>query len=455
MKFKPHPYQLAAIDWIHSHPACGLFLDMGLGKTVTTLTVLKDLIYDLAVSKALVIAPKRVAEETWPAELGKWDHLQDLTYSLVAGSRKDRLAALDTGADIDIIGRDNLTWLVDHYGKDWPYEAIVIDELSSFKNHQSKRFKALRKVRPLSSRVIGLTGTPAPNSYIDLWAQLYLLDRGKRLGKTISIFRDTFCIGRRWPSMPVTLYEIRPGAEPEIDQQISDICISMAASDYLDLPDRAYIDLPVTLPDQAMRHYKAMAKDAVMALGGETITATNAAVLSGKLLQLANGFAYTEADAGQQILHDEKIKALEELIEAAQGEPVLVFYQFKSDLDRIQHRFEEAKTIDDDNIMARWNAGQVPLLLLHPQSAGHGLNLQQGGRIIVWFGLPWSLEYYQQANARLYRQGQEKPVRIYHIIAKDTIDERVLAALTGKDERQQALLDAVKAEVKALKSAED
>ncbi len=451
MKFKPHGYQQAAIEWIYEHPACGLFLDMGLGKTVTTLTALRGIIYDYGdICRALVIAPKRVAEETWPAELAKWDHLADLTYSLVAGSRKDRLAALDTGADIDIIGRDNISWLVDHYGKAWPYDAIVIDELSSFKSHQSKRFKALKKVRPLSKRVIGLTGTPAPNSYIDLWPQLYLLDRGARLGKTISIFRDQFCLGKRWPSMPVTLYEIRPGAEPEIDKQISDICISMSAADYLDMPDRTYIELPVTLPAQAMRHYKAMAKDAVMDLGGETITAANAAVLSGKLLQLANGFAYIMPTYDQQILHDEKLKALEELIEAAQGEPVLVFYQFKSDLDRIRAVFDYAKTIDDDNIVAKWNAGKVPLLLLHPQSAGHGLNLQQGGRIIAWFGLPWSLEYYQQANARLYRQGQEKPVRIYHIIAKGTIDERVLEVLSGKDKRQADLLEAVKAEVTRL-----
>ena len=447
MKFKPHGYQQAAIEWIYEHPACGLFLDMGLGKTVTTLTALRGIIYDYGdVCRTLVIAPKRVAEETWPAELAKWDHLADLTYSLVAGSRKDRLAALDTGADIDIIGRDNISWLVDHYGKAWPYDAIVIDELSSFKSHQSKRFKALKKVRPLSKRVIGLTGTPAPNSYIDLWPQLYLLDRGARLGKTITIFRDQFCIGKRWPSMPVTLYEIRPGAEPEIDKQISDICISMSAVDYLDMPDRTYIELPVTLPAQALTKYKEMAREAVTELGGEAITAANAAVLSGKLLQLANGFAYQE-DGSVKHLHDVKLDALEELIEAAQGQPVLVFYTFKSDLDRIRSRFKDAKTIEDDDIIARWNSGQVPLLCLHPQSAGHGLNLQQGGSIIAWLGLPWSLEYYQQANARLYRQGQTKPVRIYHIIAKGTIDERVLEALSGKDKRQADLLEAVKAEV--------
>lgn len=447
MKFKPHGYQQAAIEWIYEHPACGLFLDMGLGKTVTTLTALRNIIYDYGdVCRALVIAPKRVAEETWPAELAKWDHLADLTYSLVAGSRKDRLAALDTGADIDIIGRDNVSWLVDHYGKAWPYDAIVIDEMSSFKSHQSKRFKALKKVRPLSKRVIGLTGTPAPNSYIDLWPQLYLLDRGARLGKTITIFRDQFCIGKRWPSMPVTLYEIRPGAEPEIDKQIGDICISMSAADYLDMPDRTYIELPVTLPAQALAKYKEMAREAVTELGGEAITAANAAVLSGKLLQLANGFAYQE-DGSVKHLHDVKLDALEELIEAAQGQPVLVFYTFKSDLDRIRSRFKDAKTIEDDDIIARWNAGQVPLLCLHPQSAGHGLNLQQGGSIIAWLGLPWSLEYYQQANARLYRQGQTKPVRIYHIIAKGTIDERVLEVLSGKDKRQADLLEAVKAEV--------
>ena len=447
MKFKPHGYQQAAIEWIYEHPACGLFLEMGLGKTVTTLTALRSIIYDYGdVCRTLVIAPKRVAEETWPAELAKRDHLADLTHSLVAGSRKDRLAALDTGADIDIIGRDNISWLVDHYGKAWPYDAIVIDELSSFKSHQSKRFKALKKVRPLSKRVIGLTGTPAPNSYIDLWPQLYLLDRGARLGKTITIFRDQFCIGKRWPSMPVTLYEIRPGAEPEIDKQIGDICISMSAADYLDMPDRTYIELPVTLPAQALAKYKEMAREAVTELGGEAITAANAAVLSGKLLQLANGFAYQE-DGSVKHLHDVKLDALEELIEAAQGQPVLVFYTFKSDLDRIRSRFKDAKTIEDDDIIARWNSGQVPLLCLHPQSAGHGLNLQQGGSLIAWFGLPWSLEYYQQANARLYRQGQEKPVRIYHIIAKGTIDERVLEVLSGKDKRQADLLEAVKAEV--------
>lgn len=445
IKFIPHDYQKVAGDFILDNNKCGLFLDMGLGKTVTTYTALDTLINDsFEIGKALVIAPKRVAEDTWPSELEKWDHLKNIKVSKVLGTPKERRAALEVEADVYIVTRDNVIWLVD-YMTEWDFDTLVIDELSSFKNHQSKRFKKLRTVTPFFKRVIGLTGTPAPNGYMDLWAQIYLLDRGERLGKNITAYRKKFF--NAYHRGQYTEYQLRPGAKEEIDSLISDICISMKAKDYLDLKDPIFIDEVVTLNKKEMDLYEQMAKDALIDINDELIPALSAATVSNKLLQLANGAIYDE-DKKYHLVHDEKIKALEELIEQSAGENVLVFYNFKSDLERIQEKFKDEVTVlkTDDDIKA-WNSGEIKILLAHPASAGHGLNLQQGGSIIVWFSLNWSLELYLQANARLQRQGQRNTVRIYRIIAKGTIDEKVLEVLEGKNIRQEKLLAELKADL--------
>lgn len=445
MEYHPYPYQRAAERWIYDHPAAGLFLDMGLGKTVITLTAIQNLIYDrLEVARALVIAPKRVAEDTWTREHRKWDHLTPLTISPILGAPSERRAALAKEADLYIIGRDNVKWLVETLGKDWPFDMIVIDELSSFKNPSSVRFKALRRVRPAATRVVGLTGTPSPNSLIDLWSQIYLLDMGERLEKTLTRFRNKYC--NAVFKQTFTEYTITPDGGQAIMAAIDDICISMKARDYLDLPPVTFIDRHVRLGKKERAAYEEMAETFVLELGHQEVTAVNAAVLTGKLLQIANGAIYGENGKAQH-LHDAKITALAELIEEARGEPVLVFYSFKSDLERIMAAFPEAVKLEGQEDIAAWNNGEIPILLTHPASAGHGLNLQDGGAVTIWFGLPWSLELYQQANARLHRQGQKKPVRIYHLIAEGTMDERVLAALQSKDETQEALMAAVRATV--------
>lgn len=445
MDFKPHDYQRVAMEWILDHEKCGLFLDMGMGKTVSSLTAVEVLRDDyLDIGKVLVIAPKRVAEDTWPSEIKKWRHLQSLTVSKILGTPAERRRAIQADADVYIVSRDNVAWLVDEVKGDWDFDTLIIDELSSFKNHASKRFKKLKTVTPYFKRVIGLTGTPAPNSYLDLWAQVYLLDRGKRLGKNITAFRRTYFDGISRGMY--TEYKLKPGAKEAIDDAISDICISMSAKDHLDLKEPMLIDVKVAMDGKEKKLYKTMERDAVLELGDDTIAALSAAVVSNKLLQLANGAIYDE-DGVAHIVHGRKLDALEELREEAQGENILVFYSFKSDYERIKERFPDAVKLDGAESIRDWNAGRIKMLLAHPASAGHGLNLQDGGSIIIWYGLTWSLELYQQANARLHRQGQKNTVRIYRLLTEGTVDGRVAKALEGKGIRQEELLEKLKAEI--------
>lgn len=445
-----HEYQKAAVNHIIDHPAAGLFLDMGLGKTVSTLTAINRLmnVY-MEVTKVLVIAPKRVAEDTWTTECGKWDHLKGLRISRVLGTEKKRKAALKEDADIYVINRENVVWLVAQLKGWWPFDMIVIDELSSFKSNTAARFKALRKVRPMSARVVGLTGTPAPNGLIDLWPQMYLLDMGERLEKTITAYRSKYFKPGRTNGQVVFDYKLNSGSEESIYSRISDICISMKARDYLDLPDLIEIPVEVSMSDRQMQQYEKFEEEQVLKLQDEgDISAVNAAALSNKLLQYANGAVY-DADRNIHELHEAKLDALEEIVEAANGSPVLVFYSFRHDVARIMKRLKayRPKEIGGQEDIQAWNEGRIPVMLAHPASAGHGLNLQQGGHIMVWFGLPWSLELYQQANARLHRQGQSQPVRSYAIMTKGTMDADVKKALSGKTDRQDALMEAVKARI--------
>lgn len=445
--FKPYPYQQYAIDRCIHNPILGLFLDMGMGKTVITLTALDQLLYDYYdVSKVLVIAPLRVVEDTWTKEAAKWDHTKHLKVSRVLGSEKERLIALRTHADIYAINRENVVWLVEQYGRDWPFDMVVIDELSSFKSNQAKRFKALKKVRPLIKRIIGLTGTPSPNNLLDLWPQLYLLDRGKRLGKTITGYRDQYFTPGAGNGMVVYNYELKPGAEEAIHTAISDICVSMTAKDYLELPPRLDNIVRIKLSQAEMKLYKKLEKEKILEFQDSVVTAGSAAVLSNKLLQLANGAIYDE-DHNVETIHAAKLKALEDIIEAAQGKPVLVFYSYKHDLARIQHTLRAYKPVklETSEDIDNWSLGKIQVLLAHPASAGHGLNLQAGGNIIVWFGHTWSLELYQQANARLHRQGQTETVVIHHLVTEGTMDESVMSALENKAVGQEALIEAVKA----------
>jgi len=421
-----------------------------MGKTVSTLTAIQELMHDyFEVTKTLIIAPLRVAKMTWGSEIEKWDHLQDLKLSKVLGSERDRRRALEADADIYIINRENTEWLVNLYGRAWPFDMVVIDELSSFKSNQSRRFKALRKVRPLIKRIVGLTGTPTPNGLIDLWPQIYLLDRGERLGKTITEYRKNyFDPGQRdWQTGVIYNYVLKDGAEKAIYKKISDICISMKAEDYLEVPELKEIPVEIELDSKDYRKYKRLETNLLLPLSEtEDIEARTAAVLSNKLLQMANGAVYDE-DKKVHWIHDEKLKALEEIIEAANGKPVIVYYNFKHDLERIKEWFKEVRTLETDADIADWNAGNIPILALHPASAGHGLNLQHGGNIVVWFGLNWSLELYQQANARLHRQGQTSKVTAYLLVTKGTIDEDVVAALANKNSTQDKLLNALKARI--------
>ena len=435
-----HAYQEYAKNWILAHPYCGLLLDMGLGKTLTTLSAIDELKNIFGINyKILIIAPKKVAEETWSAEIEKWGF--DLTYSKVLGSTQKREQALAENADIYLINRENIVWLVEYYKMKWPFNFVVIDELSSFKSSKAKRFRALRKVRPKIERVVGLTGTPAPNSLIDLWPQMYLLDRGERLETSQTRYKNKYFYPDKQNGHIVYSWGLRPGSEDMIHKQIEDICISMKAKDYLKLPPRTDNVVPVQISNLAA--YKQMEQDLVLDFKGQEVTAANAAVLVNKLLQLANGAIY---DDEKQVVsvHDDKLDVLENIVEDSQGQPILVFYQYQHDLERIKARFPQAEELED---LDRWNQGEIPILLCHPQSAGHGLNLQKGGHIIVWFGLTWSLEYYQQANARLDRQGQTEPVIVHHLVAQNTVDEKVLQVLQGKEEKQDMLLEAVKAYV--------
>ena len=445
MRYKPHDYQMFATAKILVEPFTALWMEMGLGKTVSTLTALSDLLHDqFEVNRVLVIAPLRVAKDTWARETAKWDHLKYLRLSIVVGSEITRIQALHKSADIYVINRENVKWLVDYYGKKWPFDCVVIDEASSFKSNKSQRFRALRKVRPMINRMIQLTGTPAPNNYLDLWPQLYLLDRGERLGKTIGAYRDEYFSPGRRNGHIVYEWNLKKGAEKRIQEKVSDICYSMKTADYLTLPDRIDLNETVELPRQARKLYDQLERDLIIELQNGTIVAATAAVLTNKLLQLANGAGYDEARKAQ-VLHNAKLDALEDLIEAANGNPVLVYYAYKHDLARILERFPQARQLNEPQDITDWNDGKIEILLAHPASAGHGLNLQDGGNHIIWFGLTWSLELYQQANARLHRQGQQKPVIIHHIISQGTIDEQVLDVLTRKATGQNALLEAVKA----------
>ena len=405
------------------------------------------------VSKVLVVAPLRVAEDTWTKESAKWDHLRGLRVVRVLGSQAQRIRALETDADIYCINRENIPWLVKYYGTDWPFDGVVLDELSSFKSPSSKRFKAMRKVRPLIRHIVGLTGTPSPNGLIDLWAQIYLLDQGKRLGRTLTEYRNRYFNPGRRNGYVVYDWVPKDGAEDEIYRRISDICISMKACDYLKLPERVDVVRTVKLDDEAQTAYTEMEKGAVLELGpNEIVDAGTAAVVSGKLLQIANGAVYDE-NGKTHIIHESKLDTLEDVIEAVNGRPVLVFYAYQHDLERIMQRFPQARKLEGSAEIDAWNRGEIPILLAHPAGAGHGLNLQAGGNHIVWFGLTWSLELYQQANARIYRQGVKgERVTITHLVAEGTIDEDVMRVLDGKATRQEALLEAVKARVEKYQS---
>lgn len=454
MKFKPHDYQSYCIDYIKGHPVAALFLDMGLGKTAITLTAIRDLILDeLAVSKVLVIAPLRVARDTWPAEVEKWDHLSDLDVSIIVGDLKSRTAAVNHRALVYVINRENVKWLVEYYesnGLRWDFDCVVIDELSSFKNHQSQRFKYLRKIRPFVKRWIGLTGTPTSNGLMDLWAEIGILDGGERLGRFIGRFRDSyFKPGSMNPSTGIVYsYIPRPGAEQQIYDRISDITISMKALDYLDMPECVYVNHEVEMSGPERKLYDQLKTDLIIPLEDGDIDAANAGSLSNKLLQMSNGAVYDE-NGETRVIHKRKLEMLEDLIEAANGQPVLIAYWFKHDHARIMEHLTavgyEPRDIKESKDIQDWNAGKIPVALIHPASAGHGLNIQAGGHIMIWFGLTWSLELYQQANARLWRQGQKDTVTIHHIITMDTVDEDVLAALASKDVTQEKLIAAVRA----------
>lgn len=447
MRFKPHTYQSFAIQRILDQPAVGLFLDMGLGKTVCALTAAAELLHNrFEVSKVLVIAPLRVAKDTWPKEIQKWDHLQYLKLAKVLGPEKDRIAALNTTADIWVINRENVVWLVDHYGKKWPFDMVIIDELSSFKSPKAKRFKALRKVRPLIKRIVGLTGTPAPNGLIDLWSQIYLLDQGERLGKTVTGYRNRYFDPDKRNRTVIYSWKLKPEAEEAIYTKLDDICVSMKAEDWLEMPERIDREVVVRIPEAARARYDQLERDLLLPFAGGDITADTMAILSNKLLQMANGAVYDENGSTREI-HQAKLEALDDILEAANGQPVLVFYNYQHDRDRILKHIPTARVLDTEDDIEKWNQGEIPVMLAHPASAGHGLNLQAGGNIIVWFGLTWSLELYQQANARLYRQGQNKSVIVHHLVAENTIDEDVMRALEHKDTGQEALLAAVKARI--------
>ncbi|GHU48825.1 DEAD/DEAH box helicase [Clostridia bacterium] len=441
MKYNPHNYQQFAKDFIEENPACAVFLDMGLGKTAITLTAINDLLFDSFVAhRVLVIAPLRVARDTWPDELAKWDHLSGLIFSVAVGTASERKAALARAADIYIINRENVQWLID---------TMVVDELSSFKSHQSKRFKSLMKMRPMVKRIVGLTGTPSSNGLIDLWAQFRLLDMGQRLGRFIGQYRTSYFTPDKRNAQVIFSYKLLPGAEEQIYERIGDITISMKSADHLVMPELVSAERIVRLSGKERGRYDELKDDLVLSLEGGEITAANAAALSGKLCQMANGAVYGD-DGKVHHIHDRKLDALEDLIEAANGKPVLVAYWFKHDLKRITERLTKLKVpfsrLDDADDIKKWNRGELPIALIHPASAGHGLNLQSGGSAIIWFGLTWSLELYQQANARLWRQGQEsETVVLHHIISEGTIDERVMKALAGKDKTQTALIEAVKA----------
>ena len=447
MKYKAHEYQEYATKFIEDNEESAVFLECGLGKSVITLTAIKNLMARGEVNRVLVVAPLRVGKTTWPEEIGKWDHLAGLTYAVAIGNVAERLSALKAKADITIINRENVEWLIDKSGVAFDYDMLVIDELSSFKSFKAKRFKALLKVRPNITRIVGLTGTPSSNGLMDLWAEFRLLDLGERLGRYITRYRLAYFTPDKRNAQVVFSYKPLPGAEERIYDKIDDITISMRAADYLKLPSLVMNSVIVEMGDKEKEIYDSLCDDMVVSLGDNEIDAVNAASLSNKLLQMANGAVYGDEHSVHQI-HDEKLNALEDLIESANGKPVLVAYWFKHDLARIKAKFPFVREIKTDADIRAWNRGEIEVGIIHPASAGHGLNLQTGGSTLIWFGLTWSLELYQQTNARLYRQGQKNTVVIHHIITKGTIDERVLKALEKKEKTQNSLIDAVKAELR-------
>ena len=450
--YNPHPYQKYAIEFIKQNPISAILLDMGMGKSSITLTAIDDLMHDsFEVEKVLIIAPLRVAKHTWSGECEKWEHLSDLRYSIVVGTAAQRKKALQADADIYVINRENVPWLIEQSGMPFDFDMVVIDELSSFKNWQSKRFRSLMKVRPQVKRIVGLTGTPASNSLMDLFAEIKVLDMGERLGRFIGQYRLNYFRPDRVNGPIVYSYALLPGAEERIYEKISDITISMKATDYLEMPELISTEYPVYLSESELATYEEMKKDLVLSLPEGEVTAANAASLSGKLSQMANGAVYTD-DESYVEFHDKKLDALEDIIEAANQKPLMVAYWYKHDLIRIENRLNQLgvqyQRLDTDASIEKWNKGELPVALIHPASAGHGLNLQSGGSTMVWFGITWSLELYQQTVARLWRQGQtSETVKIIHLISKGTIDERIMKALSEKDNTQAALIDAVKAAI--------
>ena len=446
--FVPYPHQAAGIEWITARPACALLWGMGTGKTVTTLTALDSILFDLMEDgPVLVIAPKRVAENTWSKETAKWAHLQHLRISKIMGTQKERLAALEAPADIYVINRENVVWLVETMGKSWKFPIVVIDELSSFKSAQAKRWKALRRVRGRIRRLIGLTGTPRPNGIEDLYPEIYLLDQGERLGRTLGAFRARYLIPEKMNGHIVYSYRPKEGAEEEVYTKLSDICMSIRKEDVLKLPGQIYEDVELEAPPAILKQYKQFERDKVLECldaEGEIVAGTEAA-LTNKLLQFANGAIY-DLEGQVHHIHDVKLDALEEMLEEAGGDPVLVLYAYKHDADRIRERIQ-CRALDKPEDIDAWNRGEIPVALAHPASIGHGLNLQDGGHLLIWFGLPWSLELYQQANERLNRPGQKNVCRIYHLILKGTHDERVLKSLQKKEKGQAGALEALRLEI--------
>ena len=451
--YKPHPYQEYAIEFIKKNSIAAILLDMGMGKSSITLTAIMELMYDsFEVSKVLIIAPLRVAKHTWSGEIEKWEHLKGLRYSIVVGTATQRKKALQKDADVYIINRENVSWLIEQSGMPFDYDMVVIDELSSFSNWQAKRFRSFMKVRPFVKRIVGLTGTPASNTLMNLFGEYKVLDMGERLGRFIGQYRLNYFKPDKVNGPIVYSYKLLPGAEEKIYEKISDITISMKATDYLEMPELISSEYPVYLSEKEMATYEEMKKDLVLNLPGGEITASNAASLSGKLTQMANGAVYTDDETFVEF-HDKKLDALEDIIEAANGQPLMVAYWYKHDLIRIEKKLNslgvQYQKLDTDASIERWNKGELPVALVHPASCGHGLNLQSGGSTIVWTSIPWALELYQQTNARLYRQGQKSgTVKIIHIITKGTIDERIVKVLSDKDNTQAALIDAVKADLK-------
>ena len=448
MIYKPHNYQQYATDFILNHNEAAVFLDMGLGKSVITLTAIKELVLERnEINRVLVIAPLRVARDTWPAEIHKWQHLSSLTYSVVIGSVSERKAALRKNAHIYLINRENVSWLIEDSGFSFDFDMVVIDELSSFKSYQAKRFRSMLKVRPRIKRIVGLTGTPSSNGLMDLWAEFRIIDGGKRLGRYITHYRNNFFVPDKRNGMIVYSYKPLPGSEEAIYNQIAEITISMKAVDHLDMPECIFNNVSVSLSPDEREKYNTLRDELVLALGDDEIDASNAATLSNKLSQMANGALYGDHHSTHKI-HEHKLDALEDLIEAANGKPVLVAYWYKHDLERIKERFP-VREIKSSKDIEDWNKGCIPVGVIHPASAGHGLNLQAGGSTLVWFGLTWSLELYQQTNARLWRQGQKSStVVIHHIITENTIDNLILKALNKKEKTQDALIDAVKVTLK-------